>query len=193
MVFESSLPQKKSKNKKMAELEPPLIRACHTNMLLILFLTHKCSSPTGSCYIFGIDLLKWNDLKIFVAVFLGCTSTGRVGLCFLWFYVQELLKAQPAVVLVLKRLRRRGNGLKSHPTDWEMPGIEPATPGLQDIGLSPTPRKIIAQRSWYICSHASGHFCRLVIISAKGLVSDHDRHNIGHCHLSPVKDISSAS
>ena len=61
---------------------------------------------------------------VFVAVFLGCTSTGRVGLCFLWFYVQELPKAQPAVVLVLKRLRRRGNGLKSHPTDWEKPGID---------------------------------------------------------------------
>ena len=45
----------------------------------------------------------------------------------LWFYVQELPKAQTAVVLVLKRLRRRGNGLKSHPTDWEKPGIEPAT------------------------------------------------------------------
>ena len=45
----------------------------------------------------------------------------------LWFYVQELPKAQLAVVLVLKRLRRRGNGLKSHPTDWEKPGIEPAT------------------------------------------------------------------
>ena len=71
-----------------------------------------------------------------MAVFLGCTSTGRVGLCFLWFFVQELPKSQPAVVLVLKRLRRRGNGLKSHPTDWEKQGIEPATPGLQDIGLS---------------------------------------------------------
>ena len=79
----------------------------------------------------------------FVAVFLGCTNTGRVGLCFLWFFVQELPKAQPAVVLVLKRLRRRGNGLKSHPTDWEKPGIEPATPGLQDIGLSPTPRRLL--------------------------------------------------
>ena len=79
---------------------------------------------------------------VFVAVFLGFTSTGRVGLCFLWFYVQELPKAQLAVVLVLKRLRRRGNGLKSHPTDWEKPGIEPATPGLQDIGLSPTPRRL---------------------------------------------------
>ena len=80
---------------------------------------------------------------VFVAVFHGCTSTGRVGLCFLWFFVQELPKAQPAVVLVLKRLRRRGNGLKSHPTDWEKPGIEPATPGLQDIGLSPTPRRLL--------------------------------------------------
>ena len=39
------------------------------------------------------------------------------------------------MVLVLKRLRRRGNGLKSHPTDWEKPGIEPATPGLQDISF----------------------------------------------------------
>ena len=80
---------------------------------------------------------------VFVAVFLGCTSTGRVGLYFLWFYVQELPKAQPAVVLVLKSLRRRGNGLKSHPTDWEKRGIEPATPGLQDIGLSPTPRRLL--------------------------------------------------
>ena len=40
----------------------------------------------------------------------------------LWFYVQEHPKAQPTVVLVLKRLRRRGNSLKSHPTDWEKPG-----------------------------------------------------------------------
>ena len=78
-----------------------------------------------------------------MAVFLGCTSTGLVGLFFLWFVVQELPKAQPAVVLVLKRLRRRGNGLKSHPTDWEKPGIEPATPGLQDIGLSPTQRRLL--------------------------------------------------
>ena len=84
----------------------------------------------------------WGPFAFFVAVFLGCTSTGRVGLCFLWFFVRELLKAQPAVVLVFKRLRRRGNGLKSHPTDWEKPGIEPATPDLHDIGLSPTPRRL---------------------------------------------------
>ena len=43
---------------------------------------------------------------------------------------------------VLKRLRRRNNGLKSHPTDWEKPGIEPAIPGLQDIGLSTTPWRL---------------------------------------------------
>ena len=60
---------------------------------------------------------------------------------FLLFYVQEHPKAQPAEVLVLKHLRRWGNGLKSHPTDWEKPGIKPVTPGLQDIGLSPTPRR----------------------------------------------------
>ena len=80
----------------------------------------------------------------FVAVFLGCTSTGRVGLCFLLIPVQEHPRSQPAVVLVLKRLRRRGNSLKSHSTDWEKPGIEPATPGLQDIGYSPTPRRLLS-------------------------------------------------
>ena len=36
----------------------------------------------------------------------------RVGLCFFWFFVQELLEAQQAVVLVLKRLRRRGKWLE---------------------------------------------------------------------------------
>ena len=35
---------------------------------------------------------------------------------FVFFYVQEHPKAQSAVVLVLKRLRRRGHGLKSHDT-----------------------------------------------------------------------------
>ena len=32
----------------------------------------------------------------------------------------------------------------SHTTDWEKPGIEPATPGLHDIGLSTTP--------WPVCT-----------------------------------------
>ena len=30
----------------------------------------------------------------------------------------------------------------------EKPGIEPATPGLQDIGLSPTPRGFTRDISW---------------------------------------------
>ena len=58
----------------------------------------------------------------------------------LWFYVQEHPKARPAKVLFLKSLRRGGNSLKSHPTDWEKPGIDPGTPGLQDIVLSPKPQ-----------------------------------------------------
>ena len=28
---------------------------------------------------------RLNKIVLFVAVFLGCTSTGQVGLCFLWF------------------------------------------------------------------------------------------------------------
>ena len=60
----------------------------------------------------------------------------------LWFKCPGASKAQPAVVLVLKRLKRRDHSLKSHPTDWEKPGIETATPGLQDISLSPTPRRL---------------------------------------------------
>ena len=60
----------------------------------------------------------------------------------MWFYVQEHPKAQPTVVLILKRLRRRGPALKSYPTYWEKPSIEPAIPGLQDIGFSPTPRAV---------------------------------------------------
>ena len=54
---------------------------------------------------------------------------------------QENPKAQPAVVLVLKRLRRRGNSLKSHPTDWEN-GESNLRPLVYKIGLSPTPRLI---------------------------------------------------
>ena len=41
-----------------------------------------------------------------------------------------------------KASQKPGQRLKSHPTDLEKPGIEPATPGLQDIGLSPKPRRL---------------------------------------------------
>ena len=112
-----------------------------------------------------------------MAVFLGCTSTGR------WVYFFVVLcpgtpegsigsgsgfKASPKTGQRLKvssdRLGEAGNPQNmflwpcslavpvlagwvyafSHPTDWEKPGIEPATPGLQDIGLSPTPRRLIS-------------------------------------------------
>ena len=59
----------------------------------------------------------------------------------LWFQCPAAPEGSPAVVLILKHLRRWGHSLNSHPTDWEKLGIEPATPGLQDIGLSPTPRR----------------------------------------------------
>ena len=35
--------------------------------------------------------------------------------------------------------QKTGHGFKSHPTDWEKVGIEHVIPGLQDIGLFPTP------------------------------------------------------
>ena len=65
-----------------------------------------------------------------MAVFLGCTSTGRVGLCFLWFFVKELLEAQPVVVLVLKRLRRRGKWLE----EW----LEVSSDRLGELGIDDT-------------------------------------------------------
>ena len=34
-----------------------------------------------------------------------------------------------------KASQKTGHRLKSHPTDWKKPGIEPATPGLQGIAL----------------------------------------------------------
>ena len=80
---------------------------------------------------------------------LAITSTGQVGLCFLWFYDQEHMKSQLAVDLVLKHLRRRGHSLKSHPTDWEKSGIKPTTPGSQGINLSPTPRCKVGMDSIY--------------------------------------------
>ena len=102
-------------------------------------------------------------------MFLGCTSSVRWVNVFLWFYVQEHPKAQPAVVLVLKRLRRWGNSLKSHLTDQEKPGIEPATPGLQDIGLSPTPQRLLKKQlfvafPWVVTSTGPGGFMICVFI-----------------------------
>ena len=40
-----------------------------------------------------------------------------------------------------KASQKMGNSLRSHSTNWEKPVIQPSNPGLQDIGLSPTPRR----------------------------------------------------
>ena len=66
---------------------------------------------------------------MFVTVFLGYNQYWLGGLIVFVVYVQEHPKAQ-----------KTGPHLKSHLTDLERPGIEPATPGLQGIGFSPTPR-----------------------------------------------------
>ena len=50
-----------------------------------------------------------------------------------------------------KASQKTGKGLKSHLTDWEKRGIEPATPGLQDIGLFPTPRRLLINRKSNFC------------------------------------------
>ena len=64
---------------------------------------------------------------IFVAVFLGCTSTGRVDLCFLWFYVQELPKyGSTGSGSGFKASQRTGQRLKvsSHRLVLKMPNLE---------------------------------------------------------------------
>ena len=81
-------------------------------------------------------------INIILAVFLGYNQYwpgGFMGLCFLCPGTPE---GSTSCGSGLKRLRRRGHGLKSYPTGWEKPVIEPATPGLQDIGLFSTPRRL---------------------------------------------------
>ena len=78
-----------------------------------------------------------------MAVFLGYYQYWPGGFTVFVVLCPGAWEGSRAVGLVLKGLRRRGHSLKSHPTDWEKPGIKPATPGSQDIGLSPTPRRLL--------------------------------------------------
>ena len=51
------------------------------------------------------------------------------------FYVQGAPEGSSGSVSGFRASQKAGYSLKPHPTDWEKPGIEPATPGLQDIGF----------------------------------------------------------
>ena len=53
----------------------------------------------------------------------------------LWFLCPGTPEGSTRSGSGFKVFQKRGHGLKSHPTDWEKPGIEPATPALQDIGF----------------------------------------------------------
>ena len=65
--------------------------------------------------------------------FLGINQFWRVGLRFVcWFYDGNTQKLTESGFM-------------------EKPGIEPATPGLQDIGLSPTPRRLLIIRKDFVC------------------------------------------
>ena len=83
----------------------------------------------------GIEPATLVYKPLFVAVFLGYNQYWPGGFMVFVVLCPGAPEGSPAVVLDLKRLRRRRHNLKSHQTDWEKSGIEPATPGLQDIGL----------------------------------------------------------
>ena len=69
---------------------------------------------------------------------LVCGSTGRMGLCFFCGFMSRSTRRLSGSGSGFKASQETGQRLKSHPTDWEKPGIEPATPDLQDIALSET-------------------------------------------------------
>ena len=62
---------------------------------------------------------------------LAITSTGRVG-----FYGSGAHEGSTGSGSDFKASQKTGHGLKSRPTDWEKPGIEPVTPSLQDSMLA---------------------------------------------------------
>ena len=80
---------------------------------LISTIKRATIGPLAKCHPNGVSLLRRAD------------SRPRLD--------DGWAKVQPAVVLILKRFRKRGHSFKSHPTDWEKPGIKPGPPGLQDI------------------------------------------------------------
>ena len=61
------------------------------------------------CSLNVLNQVESRSLTHCLWTFLGCNQYWAGGfMSFVGYYVQELQKAQPAVVLVIKRLRRRG-------------------------------------------------------------------------------------
>ena len=91
----------------------------HSRLRLGLTMIHQFANWGKPCQ---MDRRKFSIFQLFVA-FLGINQFCRVGLRFVLVYNWNT-----------KRLTESGF--------MEKLGIEPATPGLQDIGLSPTPRRL---------------------------------------------------
>ena len=87
----------------------------------------------------GFSLHIETPSDLFVALFLGYIQYWA-GV-FIFFVVLCPGASERSLAMAM------GHSIKSHPTDWEKPGIKPATPGLQDIGLSPTP---FCGSPWYL-------------------------------------------
>ena len=76
----------------------------------------------------------------FVAVFLGYNQNWADEFMVFVVLCPGAPEGSTSSGSVYKASQTTGRSLKSHLTDWEKPGIASATPGLKDIGLSPTPR-----------------------------------------------------
>ena len=60
---------------------------------------------------------------LFVAVFLGCIRTGRVGFMVFVVLCQGTPEGSTGSGSGFKASQKTNNGLKSHPTYWEKPRI----------------------------------------------------------------------
>ena len=67
----------------------------------------------------------------FVAVFLGYNQYWPGDFLVLYFLCPGTPKGSTGSDSGFKASQKTGQGLKSHLTDWEKPGIKPATPGYK--------------------------------------------------------------
>ena len=78
--------------------------------------------------------------SFFVTVFLGYYQYWPGGFMGLWFLCPGTPKSSTGSGSGFKASQKPGPQLK---VSSNRLGIEPATPALQDIGLSPTPRRLL--------------------------------------------------